>query len=652
MPSSPEGRGEIVELEATRGNRFDENGETVASLDRHLIFLPRGAQPDCKVRVALWEMTGKTDRNGRALYRSVPAPPVEGERWKEENNQAVRMKISTDWKGEVTELEESEARPFATREMPAGSRTDRTVVWGADLASSTVMEEEVKTIQSQTETAENGALGWKVTGSREEHGTPVARTISKAEVKSSGSWYQNRYAVTYDPTWELELAVNFQPGNNGTNTMYPKVVWPEVPVWYQQEMERSYPLCNCSRERHDAVQADGYDKCRQCRQGEQCVRCGKQPVEVKNLNGRLVCSACEAYEAQEQIAQRVTADERQRIADLAGKLLAGRAMPRELGELVLPAGLDHIISSSRREAIAKVESGYAWYYLTDEGMYGSKFPPEALEFLRLLPQATGNGFVRLIAWLTGSQKESDCERNGDFYYRSQVKGENIAPSLTESAVQTLTLAVWLRGSELERLAFIEALAELLRLAETDEFYSSALKSVEQIEGDEAQDYARMREKVEEVTVAAQRKIAERETSEQLGNKKLQPILEVARQVLGYRPEVSHYSQIMGENSGMILDSWGRLSDVNDDGPKVMYDRREATIVASRQVAGGTLEFLTYYKYGRWNLVMRWRELTEADAAQAEEAEEVPETSSALDGQGNVNLAAAAELLRAKFKGLS
>src|SRR3989338_4627023 len=136
-------------LETTSGKN---PGEAIASYGRSIVFLPQGVKPGETVRARLEEI--KADSRGRMMYRAVPAPVEYSERWKDNGDGAAsRVTIATDWLGKTSEEGGGGTRPPETREAPhqATIRTDRVVVWGADLASSVVVEKQVEVIPTLAE---------------------------------------------------------------------------------------------------------------------------------------------------------------------------------------------------------------------------------------------------------------------------------------------------------------------------------------------------------------------------------------------------------------------------------------------------------------------------------------------------------------------
>jgi hypothetical protein len=486
---------EIIEtLLAEKGKRYEEDGQAIASYRRSIVFLPKGVQPGQKVRVRLIEIEGKKDARGHPMYRAEPAPVEYTERWKDNGDgTASRVKVAIDWLLKESEVEVIETRKLESREARAWLYTERSVVWGSSLTSSFVEEVEVRSVPIESEVVKNGALVWERTSEREERSQPVQRPVSRVE-GVGGQWYQNRFNATYEPPWSLELKVHFQvEGEEKYITQ--NTTWGEIPSWLQAELETRYPVCSCGRQRRDVEVPDGYAKCELCRAEETCQRCGKQ-AKITVINGKLVCDTCQPYEEQEQlIALYLTDAHRQAIADEARKLLAGQALESELGFQVLKAGLGHITYSYTRDRILRRYEGYRWYYFTDEGVFGTEFEPAALQVLQYLPQATGNSLVELVAWVVGGLKPS----GPDFYLQTQVEGkEGVKPQITEDLLKQVVakleagqpvLADWLRGSESERLAALEAFRQAEELASAPygsriyELYGEARQALESEEQD-------------------------------------------------------------------------------------------------------------------------------------------------------------------------
>jgi len=129
---------------------------------------------------------------------------------------------------------------------------------------------------------------------------------------------------------------------------------------------------------------------------------------------------------------------------------------------------------------------------------------------------------------------------------------------------------------------------------------------------------------------------------QLYEERFNTIMAATTEILGYTPVAygAGYHQVSGAN-GIGLENWGQLV-INSSGIS-QCDNREATIVSQTSVAGGTLEFVTYDKYGHDNLAMRWRDepCPEAQPAKKSSEQEVSDS---------VDLGAALQQLQARFNG--
>jgi hypothetical protein len=483
----------IVILEAQKGKNYDETGKVIASWNRSIVFLPKGVQPGQKVRVRLIEIEGKKDARGRVMYRAEPAPVEYTERWKDNGDgTASRVKVAIDWLLKESEVEVIETRKLESREARAWLYTERSVVWGSSLNDSFVEEVEVRSVPIESEVVKNGALVWERTSEREERSQPVQRPVSRVE-GVGGDWYRNRFNLTYEPFWSLELRVYFQVEGEEKYITH-ATTWGEIPTWLQSELSARYPVCSCGRQRRDVEVPDGYDKCELCRAQETCQRCGKQ-AKITVINGKLVCDTCQPYEEQEQlIALYLTDAHRQAIANEGRKLVQGEALNAELGFQVLKAGLGHITYSYTRDRILRRYEGYRWYYFTDEGVFGTKFEPTALQVLQYLPQASGNSLVELVAWVVGGPKPS----GSDLYLQTQVEGREGVPQITEDLLKQVVakleagqpvLANWLRGSEADRLAALEAFRQAEELASAPygsriyELFGEACQALESEEQD-------------------------------------------------------------------------------------------------------------------------------------------------------------------------
>jgi len=490
---------QVVTLLVQEGNKGDPIGSYGSARYRKgsIVFLHDEAKERMgqEVRVRLEEI--RPDSRGVMMYRGLPAGVEYSERWKDNGDgTASKLIIQTEWLGNETVWDESEPKKLKTREGTASSRAERSVVWGSSLTDSYVEEVEIRTIPIESEVVKNGALVWEKTDEREEQSQPVQLPVTRSWVETlSCEWHSKRLHTIYESAWKLIPWVYFQTDGEESHLKL-ETTWGDIPTWLQEEFSSRYPVCSCGRQRRDAQVADGYAKCELCRGEEICERCGKQ-AKVTVINGRLVCDVCQPYEAAEQlIVSHLMVAHRQAIADEAKRLLAGQALEGELGLTVLKAGLGHISSDYIRGRILNRWERYRWYYFTDEGVFGTKFDPAALQVLGHLAQATGNSLVELVAWFDRGPRATLNSGYRDFYLRTQVQGEILASGPIEDIVQRLVdgslgLADRLRGSEAERQ---EALA-LWRKAQkeiADASYSSSVGKLyyeaRDLLGAEEQDY--------------------------------------------------------------------------------------------------------------------------------------------------------------------
>src|SRR3989344_6253375 len=480
--------GEIVTLETREGKN---PGEAVASYGRCIVFLPSGTPVNKTVRVELEEITTKKDGRGRTMYRGKPAPPLYTERWKDLGNGMIGLvTIATDWLFNESEEGVRDERPIQERNGTPFYRRTYTLVWGADLSSSILEEHQIRVTPLEREKVSfRGELAWEKTGEREE-AIPIASVqLTKLVVQDRGDWYFHRLDPVYDPAWKVGLSVRY------------------LPAWYQTELESAYPPCPCGRKRRDLQVWDSYPKCETCRHEETCGRCGKDcsgwgdTREGKDpwwIQGRMICGNCLRYEKAEQIiAEKFQMEKRLEVADMAKLLLSVDALPREAGEVILASTLDHLESEWDRDHLVKEWKDFAFYYFTEKCVFGSKFSPAALTVLQFLPQAVGNQLVELVAWLGGYVRVGDCEKKGDFYYDSQVKGKSEVelPSLTEhDFMAEKSLAIRLRGSEAGRLAALGGYQNLVEKLGKDSEQARAVAGILQAK---KQDYAAALEKIRE-----------------------------------------------------------------------------------------------------------------------------------------------------------
>lgn len=96
----------------------------------------------------------------------------------------------------------------------------------------------------------------------------------------------------------------------------------------------------------------------------------------------------------------------------------------------------------------------------------------------------------------GYQKVEECERNGDYYYRTQVKGESQKLSLTESNLSQLHVAIRLRGSEANRLKALEGYKSLAGKLNFEDPKAEEIRQI--LFKSNEQDYAAALEKITKV----------------------------------------------------------------------------------------------------------------------------------------------------------
>lgn len=460
---------EIVTLEAKEGNRFAENGECIATHGRQIVFLPKGVKPGQDVRVELHEI--RPDSRGRMMYRGQPAPPLVGERWIDNGDgSATCVETSTDWLGKTSEGGATQTRPLEVSETAPKQAVETVIVWGSSVETTYLLREQVATYPEQREKVVGGKIALELTGrSRVERSGTIERAVCKVEAQGiyNEAWRRDRLKAVILPEASIYLHLTFiREGDTDTHTE--TVNWGTLPDWLQDELLAAYPVCKCGRARYDTANPDGYAKCEQCRQEEACHRCGQQ-AKVTNLGGRLICDSCQPMEKQEQLIERlVPVSRRQSLAALAQKLLGAQYLPREAGEAIMQATLDHIDNRWDRDAHAQRMSGYAHYYLANDGFYGTKFDSAALTILSALPQARGDGLVTLVAWLAGKKKVEECESYGDFYHCTQVKGESHKPALSESGLERLKVADKVRGNEADRQTLLQLREQWQRVYGRDE----------------------------------------------------------------------------------------------------------------------------------------------------------------------------------------
>lgn len=481
---------EPMRLIAERGKKFDETGEAIGSYNRSIVFLPCGAVPGQEVRVILDEVASKKDTRGNTMYRGRPAPDLPGERWRDNGNGTLsRVATMTNWLGTVREVGMIETRKPETREQWTSTRTNRKVTLGTTLADCAVEVTEGKVFTTEVEqvigaSENNPRLAWVKVSDRVEEST---RTIG---VKSG--WFTSLDSTMWQPVypsdWELRATVKDVESAETAISLK----WQKCPAEMKRDLESRYPVCACGQKRYDFSKSPLYAGCDQCQVKEHCARCAQQgKVEHHPVSRSLVCEKCKPYEDMESlINEHVPCQKRVKFAKLASQLLAGNAVEREVGEIILRSTLGHVESESRRDDLMRNHTGYAWYYFCDEGVFGSKFSPVALQILRHIDRAAGNGLVESIAWIAGRyQKVEDCERWGDFYWKTQVQGASVAPSLSQHSFDNIAIATQLRGSEADRIAALEEYQALSKRLGAD---SEQAQKVHEILMGNDQDYARAR----------------------------------------------------------------------------------------------------------------------------------------------------------------
>ena len=509
---------EVVTLEAKQGQKWEDTGEAIATHDGvHIVFLPKGAQPGQEVRVTLEPI--REDKRGRMMYRGRPAPVTYTERWQDRGDgTASKVTVQTDWLGNEQVWDEgAETRKLERRDGRTRTQSNYFLVWGSDLATTVLEDRQVRLVTEEAEEVRNGEVVWVKTGEREEPLPVVTYPPTRL-----GTYFQYWEPTRLEYPAHLKLSVQVfymkpratEPGEYETFESV-GFEWEALPGWFRAEVEARYPVCSCGRQRRDAEVADGYTKCELCRAEDTCERCGKQPTRVTVVAGQLVCTACKPYGEQEElISSHLSAEQRQAIAEEAGRLQAGQALGTEAGMAVLEAGLGHVSFAHDRRTLTNRWGGYQWYFFTDEGVHGSKFAPAALMVLQALPQAAGNGLVELVSWLSGQLKATSTN---DHYLWTQVNGETgVTPTVTETSLRQIVaklkagepvLADWLRQPEVAR---VEALAAYQRAAEAKlheepwepvgRLFDKATKALQGTE----QDYAVALAVLEDAFVAAKR----------------------------------------------------------------------------------------------------------------------------------------------------
>lgn len=490
-----EKKGLIVTLLVEEGNT---PGQPIGSYSpgrktHHLVFLPGKAPVGKQVRVKLVE-TGKTDKRGAILYRGVPAPVEDVFRYKDNGDGSfTTILIARDWLGEEVVAAE-EQRLFATRESVPDTFNEYSVSWGGNLGSSTVVIAETSHFYEEKEYVASGSLAWRRTGNQRKVVNSTTPYPIIETVAGGSEWSDKRLGLVYGDSTKTNVRASYLLPSGETSNEFADT-WGQLPLWWRAEQEALRPICGCGRQRREQ-QTDGYRKCETCRAEEHCARCGKQ-ARVAVIGGRLVCTACEHYEETEQlIASCLSANERTRIAAEAKKLFNGQAFVGAEGETVLRVTAEHIPEGRQRDSLVQRWNGYDWYYLCNDGVYGTKLAPAALQILQFLPLASGNGLVEMVAWLCGGRRTASIGKvyiqgrdiPDDFYLQSQMEGLGgiLKPAQIRNEIEHLKIADMLRGSEADRLAAVSGYQRLVVKLGND---ADEVKTVAIILQAEAQNYA-------------------------------------------------------------------------------------------------------------------------------------------------------------------
>ena len=397
----------VATLTAERGKRFDENGEAIASYvpeNRRrygsIVFLPRGTEPGKQYRVKLLAIEGKADKAGREMYRAVPASSEYSERWRDNGDGTISLVTYTlNWKLEESEEGVREMRPKATRSRVVSTKTSPQLHLGTDKTSSYIEDTPIEVWWDEEEVAQNNQVVWSRSAEREVALGGVRWPIETVLVVPGCDWHKSRLQPTYRATTAVMSAVAYLPGASAARIEFglPANAWAELPRWCRKEIEARFPLCTCKRARVDAPASKTV-----------CARCEVEAELVRSID-------CE-----------LPAKRRAELAAEANELLAADHLTQTEGEALLEslrldeAGTVHVTSDY---------AGYPWYYRKGDGIWGSKFSPEALELITRLPEARGSGLVRLAGWLVGGRHRV-AELGSDYFFLTQVKGEVVEPTFS------------------------------------------------------------------------------------------------------------------------------------------------------------------------------------------------------------------------------
>ena len=477
----------IVELEARQGKTL---GQMVGSYQApgqnkmSQVSLPEECEAGMKYRVVLEEQPEK-DGRGRAQFLAHPAPFIEEkDEWRDNGDGAIsQIRTALNWRMERIEVAVLATRARGSRPRYSLRRGSggRGLVLGNAPSTSFYEGEVVQVLFLQNECVRNGELVWEDDRGEKEIVSAVGLRIfpvisSEVAVMRdphrnnkrggcSGSadgimFYNDRDmdALGTDPERPVRLDLELEvcpalPDKPGpwkppyqraeSDSGWFKFAYSELPEWIRRPHEERFPICACGRCRVDAVEqnADGYTRCQKCRKEETCDWCGRKNTPVVMILERKTCQKCEPMASQaDLVEQHLPSARRQEFAALAEKLGSGRALCCSDGEMVAKDLQSLRADPEMRSHFAKEYRGYPWYYLAGGAIWGSKFPPAALELLALLPQARGTGLVRLAAWVAGGvHRQGDLEQ--DFFFRTQVKGEDAPLALSAESLANASVAI-------------------------------------------------------------------------------------------------------------------------------------------------------------------------------------------------------------------
>lgn len=475
----------------------------ISRSERHTVFLPHSAPQGNNVRVIL-QGTGNSDRAGNELYDGKPAPEEFTEKWFDNGDgTARRVKIGTGWTFTEREVETIETRKLETKEGLPSTQTHFAVKWGTDLALTKVEQFNVSTYPQNEERVSGGQITWMQTGTRQTQTTPVQYPVTRIGDISQQIALQGLQMLVWDGGWSIRLDVFYMKNaQEEKHSVHSK--WADILPWVQALLQKEFPICTCGRQRVEAPTVgykDHYPKCALCRKKERCQSCGKRGDVIQQDDGRLICFECQEAEKQEAfINEHLSAAQRKELAEFARKLRSGQALEKEVALVVLGATLGHISSDQKRTQLLEkwkgAGLGYYWHYFTPEGVYGTKLAPTALLLIEHLPEASGPGFVEMVAWLTG---DAGAVRGDNYYLQTQIQKTELHPQHRMTALQvlltgSLQVADRLRGPEDQRIAATIGYGELVREFGVD---ADQVKEVAAILQADAQDYAAALAKIKE-----------------------------------------------------------------------------------------------------------------------------------------------------------